>query len=74
MRQLQIDLTQKHPYLERHAQRYFERRKEHPNLALDSLQRAASYAGIFEFQQDFWTEETEQQIVQILTQIQRQKH
>lgn len=69
MRRVEIDLTQNHPYLKTHAQRYFARKAIAPNLAQDSLERAASYTGIYEYQQDDWTPEIEAKIIEILEQF-----
>ena len=72
MRRIEIDLTQNHPYLKTHAQRYFARKDIAPNIAHDSLERAANYVGIFEYG-DTWTPEIEAEIIQILSDIQHRK-
>lgn len=68
MRTLQVDLTERHSYLERHAQRYFTRRNHAQSLAQDSLERAANYIGIFEYG-DNWTLEIESEIIKVLSQV-----
>lgn len=72
MRSIEIDLAKKHPYLERHAQRYFARKDIAPDIAQDSLERAANYVGIFEYRDD-WTAEIEAKIIQVLSDIQHRK-
>lgn len=68
MRPIEIDLTQDHPYLKTHAQRYFARKDIAPNIAQDSLERAANYIGLYEYG-DTWTSEIEQKIIEILGQF-----
>lgn len=68
MRPIEIDLTQHHPYLVTHAQRYFARKEIAPNIAKDSLERAANYTGLYEYG-DTWTPEIEAEIIRILTQF-----